>query len=167
LGEFQIDGIPPAPRGIPKIEVTYEISADGILIVTSKLSDSNIEKKLEIKNDSNRLSQEEIQRMIDEAEKYKEQDKILRETIEAKNQFENAIYTAKAQNSNNNEQISKVVDDALGWLESHQNDSKEEYEKQLQLFTMKLAANQSSSENTNEEEKKNDEETGPAIEEVD
>lgn len=167
LGEFQIDGIPPAPRGVPKIEVTYEISADGILLVTSKLLDSNIEKKLEIKNDNNRLSNEEIQKMIEEAEKYKEQDKILKETIEAKNQLENTIYSTKADNNDQNEQITKLVKESIDWLENHQHDVKEEYEKQLQLFTMKLAAlrqpNRPPSTTTEEENTTNE----PKIDEVD
>jgi len=153
LGEFEIEGIPPAPRGVPKIEVTYEINADGILTVTSKLADSNIEKKLEIRNDNNRLSQEEIEKMIGEAEKYKEQDKILKETIETRNQFENVVYSAKNQSSD-----SQIVKDALDWLETHRNASKEEYETEMKSFLEKMAQ-QTPQQTSGEDE--------PKIEEVD
>ena len=133
LGQFVIEGIPPAPRGIPKIEVTYEISADGILMVTSKLLDTNIEKKLEIKNDNNRLSAEQIQKMVEDAEKFKEEDKILKETIEVRNQFENSLYTMKQQNSNN-EDIQKIISENMEWLEKHPQGTKDEYETQSKLF---------------------------------
>lgn len=135
LGEFEIEGIPPAPRGVPKIEVTYEINADGILTVTSKLVDSNIEKKLEIRNDNNRLSAEEIERMVQEAERYKEQDKILRETVEAKNQFENVVYATKNQHdAPKSEEHEALVKGAIEWLDTHQNATKEEYESEMKTF---------------------------------
>lgn len=138
LGEFEIEGIPPAPRGVPKIEVTYEINADGILTVTSKLADSDIEKKLEIRNDNNRLSQDEIQRMIDDAEQFKEQDKAMRERIEAKNQFENLIYSTKSQYPDNTE-IQTCVKSSIEWLENHDQSSKEELENQSKIFMEKIS----------------------------
>ena len=163
LGEFEIEGIPPAPRGIPKIEVTYEINADGILTVTSKLADTDIEKKLEIRNDNNRLSQEEIQRMIDDADKFKEQDKVLRETIESKNQFENIVYTTKSQYADNTD-VQAIVKDAIEWLETHQHATKDDYENESKTFMEKLSpftTSSSSSTNVNEEPSE------PKVEEVD
>ncbi len=138
LGEFDIEGIPPAPRGVPKIEVTYEINADGILTVTSKLADTDIEKKLEIRNDNNRLSQEEIDRMVAEADKFKEQDQILRETVEAKNQYENIVYSTKSQYSEN-DQVQGVVKNAIEWLETHQHATKEEYAKETETFLKSIS----------------------------
>lgn len=138
LGQFVIDGIPPAPRGVPKLEVTYEINADGILTVTSKLLDTNIEKKLEIKNDNNRLSTEQIQKMVEDAEKYKEEDKILKETVEVRNQFENALYVTKQQHSSS-EEIQKIVSANLEWLETHQQATKEEYESKSKLFIEEIS----------------------------
>lgn len=137
LGEFDIEGIPPAPRGVPKIEVTYEINADGILTVTSKLSDTDIEKKLEIRNDNNRLSQEEIERMIEDAEKFKEQDQLLRETSEAKNQLENLVYSTKSQYTEN-EDVQAIVKSAIEWLETHQFATKEEFAKETEEFMKKV-----------------------------
>lgn len=163
LGEFEIEGIPPAPRGVPKIEVTYEINADGILMVTSKLLDSNIEKKLEIRNDNNRLSTEDIERMVQEAEKYKEQDKIVRETVEAKNQFENMVYGAKNQHDVPNSE--ELVKGAMEWLDTHQNATKEEYEAETKKFLealQKLTATATATATTAPKE-----DGEPTIEEVD
>jgi L1 cell adhesion molecule like protein len=162
LGEFEIEGIPPAPRGIPKIEVTYEINADGILTVTSKLADTDIEKKLEIRNDNNRLSQDEIQRMIDDADKFKEQDKVLRETIESKNQFENIVYTTKSQYADNTE-VQTLVKNTIEWLETHQLATKEEYDNQSKNFMEKIASFTASSSTSDQQEKPLE----PKVEEVD
>lgn len=167
LGEFEIEGIPPAPRGVPKIEVTYEINADGILTVTSKLADSDIEKKLEIRNDNNRLSQDEIDRMVREAEQYKEQDKLLKDTIEAKNQFENMLYTVKNQYTND-EKVQEMVKEGLEWLEKNVMATKEAYDEEMKKFTEKIGEiikmSESSSPSSSPEEPKDDE---PKIEEID
>lgn len=144
LGEFEIEGIPPAPRGVPKIEVTYEINADGILTVTSKLVDAGIEKTLEIRNDNNRLSSDEIQRMIDEAEKYKEQDQLLRKRIEAKNQFENILYATKNQYTDN-EEVQTIVKEEMEWLDTHTEASAEEYESKTKALIDRISKFASSS----------------------
>lgn len=166
LGEFEIEGIPPAPRGVPKIEVTYEINADGILTVTSKLADSDIEKKLEIRNDNNRLSQEEIDRMVQEAEQYKEQDKLLKETIEARNQFENIIYSIKSQYANNQE-VQELVKQGLEWLEKNPMSSKEVYEEEMKTFTEKVADLVKSTSPSTDSESTTPSPEEPKIEEVD
>merc|ERR1712087_72802 len=81
LGKFQLDGIPPAPRGVPQIEVTYDIDANGILNVASVDKSTGKSEKITITNDKGRLSPEDIQRMVDDAEKYAEADKAVRETV--------------------------------------------------------------------------------------
>lgn len=162
LGEFEIEGIPPAPRGVPKLEVTYEINADGILTVTSKLADSDIEKKLEIRNDNNRLSQDEIQRMIDEAEKFKEQDKSLRETVDAKNQYENMVYTTKAQHPENTE-VQDLVKASIDWLECHPYATKEEFEVEVKTFFENVSKYTSAPSHASDETPSSE----PIVEEVD
>ena len=170
LGEFEIEGIPPAPRGVPKLEVTYEINADGILTVTSKLADSDIEKKLEIRNDNNRLSQDEIQRMIDEAEKFKEQDKTLRETVDAKNQYENMVYTTKAQHPENTD-VQDLVKASIDWLESHPYATKEEFEVEVKTFFENVSKYTSTPSHTSDETPSHTSDetpsSDPKVEEVD
>ncbi|KAI9361595.1 heat shock protein 70 family [Zopfochytrium polystomum] len=97
LGKFELTGIPPAPRGVPQIEVTFEIDVNGILRVSAQDKGTGKSESITITNDKGRLSQEEIDRMILEAEQFAEEDKILKEKIEAKNLLENYIYTIKQQ----------------------------------------------------------------------
>lgn len=164
LGEFQIDGIPPAPRGIPQIEVTYDISADGILKTTAKIVGSDVEKTLEIKNDNNRLSQEQIEKMIKEAEQYQEEDKKLRERIEAKNQLENFLYASKENQKENNE-YQDFIKKEIEWLESHTTEYAQVYKDRMETVIKGLSSFQPKevpTEKTVEETK--DE---PVIQEVD
>jgi L1 cell adhesion molecule like protein len=93
LGKFTLEGIPPAPHGIPKIEVTLEIDLNGILNMTGIDKDTGLEKKITISNENCRLSKEDIERMIAEAEEYKKQDELIRERIEAKNNLEKFSYS--------------------------------------------------------------------------
>jgi len=88
LGSFMLEGIPSAPRGQPQIDVTFEIDANGILTVTAVEKGSGQENEITIKNDRNRLSDEEIQRLIDEANEHLEEDKKAREIAQLKNQLE-------------------------------------------------------------------------------
>lgn len=124
LGEFQLEGIPPAPRGLPKIEVSYDINENGILEVTAKVEESNISKSLVITNDKGRLSKEDIDRMVEEAEKYKEQDLMVREKHDRKNQFEQYLYSTKKMIEEKTipikeefrERAEKLVADNLEWI---------------------------------------------------
>ena len=90
-GQFELSGIPPAPRGVPQIEVTFDIDANGILNAAAKDKGSGKDKKITIKNNKGKLSKEEVEQMINEAEKYKEEDDKQRERINAKNAFENYV----------------------------------------------------------------------------
>jgi molecular chaperone DnaK len=96
LGKFQLTGIPPAPRGIPQIEVTFDIDANGIINVSAKDLGTGKEQKVEIKSGSG-LSEEEVERMVQDAEAHAEEDRKQRELVEARNQGENAAYQAEKQ----------------------------------------------------------------------
>lgn len=95
LGTFDLSGIPPAPRGIPKIDVTFDLDANGILNVSALENSSGKSKKIQIKNDKGRLSQKDIERMLEEAEKYKDEDERQREKISARNSLESYVFSVK------------------------------------------------------------------------
>merc|ERR1719162_377042 len=96
LGKFNLDGIPPMPRGQPQIDVTFDIDANGILNVSAIEKSTGKEDKITITNDKGRLSQDEIERMVSEAEKYKAEDDANRNRIESKNGLENYAYSMKS-----------------------------------------------------------------------
>jgi len=138
LGKFQLDGIRPMPRGVPQIEVTYDIDANGILNVSAVEKSTGKENKITITNDKGRLSKADVDRMIAEAEKYKAQDDIQRKKIEAKNGLEN--YCFSLRNSLNEEKISKAlgsdkitlekkIQEVTNWLENHPDEQPEVYEE--------------------------------------
>jgi len=91
LGTFDLSGIPPQPRGQPQIEVTFEIDSDGIMHVAAQDKATNRQEKITITNDKGRLTQEEIDRMIEEAERFAEEDKLIKERLDAKNAFDGYI----------------------------------------------------------------------------
>merc|ERR1719347_566630 len=95
LGKFHLDGIPPAPRGVPQIEVTFDIDANAILNVTAMDKSTGKENKITITNDKGRLSKEEIDKMVNDAEKYKAEDEKQRERISAKNSLESYAFNVK------------------------------------------------------------------------
>tara|TARA_B100000780_G_scaffold250841_2_gene197164 strand:- start:7634 stop:9640 length:2007 start_codon:yes stop_codon:yes gene_type:complete len=125
LGEFQLTGIPMAPRGVPKIEVSFDIDANGILNVSAKDQGTGIENKVVINNDSGRLTSEDIERMVAEAEQYKDIDKANKERIESKNKLENYLYNIKTSISDgkltfdddDKELMSQICEDGLKWLD--------------------------------------------------
>ncbi|KAL4176227.1 70-kilodalton heat shock protein [Phytophthora ramorum] len=144
LGKFNLDAIPPMPRGVPQIDVTFDIDANGILNVSAVEKSTGKENKITITNDKGRLSQSDIDRMVAEAEKYKSEDEANKVRIEAKNALENYAYSLR--NSLNDEKLKeqipeadkKVVDDkvteTINWLDANQSAEKEEYEsKQKEL----------------------------------
>merc|ERR1711981_430611 len=95
LGKFHLDGIPPMPRGVPQIEVTYDIDANGILNVSSVEKSTGKENKITITNDKGRLSKDEIEKMVSDAEKYKAEDEAVANRITAKNGLENYCFQMK------------------------------------------------------------------------
>jgi len=138
LGSFDLTGIPPAARGVPQIEVTFEIDSNGILQVSAKDKGTNKENKITITNDQNRLTPEEIQKMVDDAEKFAEEDKLVKETTEAKNGLESYAYSLKRQiddkeqlggkiSEEDKEKIQSIVDEKLEWLKDHDEASAEEF----------------------------------------
>jgi L1 cell adhesion molecule like protein len=96
LGDFHLDGIPPAPRGVPQIEVTFDLDANGIMNVSALEKGTGIKQEITIKNDGDRLTQEDIERMVQEAEKFKDDDEKVKEKVEAFNQYEALIYQSKS-----------------------------------------------------------------------
>jgi molecular chaperone DnaK len=125
LGKFQLTGIPPAPRGIPQIEVGFDIDANGIVNVTAKDLGTGKEQKIEIKSGSG-LAEEEVERMVKDAEAHAEEDRRLREVVEARNTAENAAYQAERQvkemgdtlDSSAKEEIEAAIKDVRDNLES-------------------------------------------------
>ena len=109
LGTFKLDGIPPAPRGIPQIEVSFDLDANGIMKVEAKEKGSGKSENITIENDKGRLSAEDIERMVEEAEKFKDDDLKLKERIDAKNEFEGLLFQTKT--SIENDKIKEKLSD--------------------------------------------------------
>jgi len=142
LGKFDLTGIPPAPRGVPQIEVTFEIDENSILSVIAKEKGTGKEEQITITNDKGRLSKEEIEAMIRDSEKFAEQDKELKEKIDAKNSLENYIYTMKNTiedkekladkiEADDKDKIKEALSDAQDWLSSHDDADRDDLESQL------------------------------------
>merc|ERR1719161_1537911 len=129
LGKFNLDGIPPMPRGQPQIEVTFDIDANGILNVSAVEKSTGKEQKITIKNDKNRVSAEEIERLVQEAERYKSEDDANRARVEAKNALENYCFQVKCSiSAEDKEKITSAISDTQSWLDSNQAAEKEEFE---------------------------------------
>jgi len=140
LGKFELGGIPPAPRGVPQIEVTFEIDVNGILHVSAEDKGSGNKQSITITNEKGRLSEDEIKRMVKEAEDAAEEDRIARERVNARNQLEGYVY--QVRNSINDddklgskisetdkETIQEAVKSTLDWLDENKNAEKEEYDE--------------------------------------
>ena len=125
LGTFRLDGIPPAPRTVPKIDVTIEVDANGIVNVTAVETASGKKSNIVIKNEKGRLSKEEIDRMVSDAEKFKDQDDKAKEKIQARNGLEQVCYTCKSQLADNKDKcadpdtLSKLIEETLSWLQNN------------------------------------------------
>jgi L1 cell adhesion molecule like protein len=140
LGTFNLTGIPPAPRGVPKIEVTFNLDANGIVNVSAKDSSTGNSKNITISNDKGRLSKEEIDKMLAEAEKYKEEDEKQRQRVAARNQLEGYVFNVKQAvdeaGSKLCEEEKRAVrsecDSVLQWLDSNILAEKDELEHKLQ-----------------------------------
>nr|WGF13370.1 heat shock protein 70 [Sinohyriopsis schlegelii] len=140
LGRFELTGIPPAPRGVPQIEVTFDIDANGILNVSAVDKSSGKSNKITITNDRGRLSKEDIDRMVADADKYKAEDDKQRERVSARNALENYIFSVKQAVSDTGDRlsvddkrkVSDTCDQALKWLDNNSLAEKEEFDQKLQ-----------------------------------
>ncbi|KAG8996956.1 70-kilodalton heat shock protein [Tulasnella sp. 427] len=144
LGKFDLTGIPPAPRGVPQIEVTFDVDANGILNVSAADKTTGKSNRITITNDKGRLSKEEIDRMVNEAEKYKAEDEAAAARISAKNGLESYAYNLRNTINDSNlkdkfaagdkETLESAVNETISWLDASQEAAKEEYEsKQKEL----------------------------------
>ncbi|GAA5820989.1 hypothetical protein JCM10212_006409 [Sporobolomyces blumeae] len=143
LGKFELSGIPPAPRGVPQIEVTFDIDANGILNVSAADKTTGKSNKITITNDKGRLSKEEIDRMVADAEKYKAEDEEAAARITAKNGLESYSYNLRNSvdgdlkdklDASDKEALDKAISETISWLDASAEASKEEYEeKQKEL----------------------------------
>merc|ERR1711902_85817 len=187
LGKFDLTNIPPAPRGTPQIEVTFDVDSNGILNVSALEKGSGKAEKITITNDKGRLSKEEIEKMVADAEKFKGEDDKQKERIAAKNGLESYCFNMKSTMEDENlksklsaEELSgaeSALDDALKWMDSNQLAEKEEFEdKQKELETMSRpimskiyggAGGQSCGQQQQRSTSNSNGGSGPTIEEVD
>jgi len=141
LGKFELQGIPPAPRGVPQINVCFDIDANGILNVSAEDKSTGQKNKITITNDKGRLSKEDIERMVQEAEKYKAEDEEHKKKIEAKNGLENYAYNMKNTMNDDNvggkidaddkAKITAAVEETISWLDGNQTAEVDEFEDKL------------------------------------
>ncbi|KAB7497414.1 Heat shock protein cognate 3 [Armadillidium nasatum] len=141
LGKFDLTGIPPAPRGIPQIEVTFEVDANGILQVSAEDKGTGNKEKIVITNDQNRLTPEDIDRMIKDAEVFADEDKKLKERVDARNELESYVYGLKNQLSDkekmggklsdsDKEKLEEAIDEKIKWLEENSEADVEDFKTQ-------------------------------------
>lgn len=140
LGKFDMTGIPPAPRGTPQIEVTFEIDENSILSVSAIEKGTGKKESITITNDKGRLTKEEIESMIKDAEKFADQDKQLKEKIDSKNALDNYIYTmrntiedkeklAEKIDEADKEKIKEALTEAQEWITSHEDAEKDDLDQ--------------------------------------
>ena len=181
LGEFNLNGLPPMPRGVPQIEITYDIDANGILNVSAVEKSSGKTEKITVTNDKGRLSAEDIQRMVDEAEQFKDDDEKIRKQMESKNGLDNYIYQVKNSISEEpiksklseleRESLDNKIKEIQDWSSENYNASTEENDmkkSELEAIFTPIMTKMYQENNSNpvqmEEE---DDDDGPKIEEVD
>merc|ERR1719272_1237223 len=146
LGKFELSGIPPAPRGVPQIEVTFEIDANGILQVGAEDKGTGKAEKITITAEKGRLSDEEIERMVKEAEDYAEEDKAIKERIDSRNGLESYLYNLKNAldddekgvsdniSAEDKKELQDIIDETLDWMDENPEADKEDYdEKQKEV----------------------------------
>jgi heat shock protein 1/8 len=141
LGKFELAGIPPAPRGVPQINVCFDIDANGILNVSAEDKTAGVKNKITITNDKGRLSKEDIEKMVHDAERYKNEDEEVKKKVDAKNGLENYAYNMRNTikdagnlSSDDKQKLEKAVNDAISWLDANQLAEVDEFEdKQKEL----------------------------------
>lgn len=136
LGEFLLEGIPPMPRGQPQIEVSFEVDANGILKVSAKEKTTGKEMQIEIKNDKGRLSDSDIEKMIQDAELYKSQDEEYKMTLETKQSYEQSLYKIKSEMEQSSiaekENVLQKINEDIQWLTTHNDESIDVYKTKIQ-----------------------------------
>ena len=183
LGEFQLNGIPPMPRGVPQIEITYDVDADGILNVSALEKSSGKKENITVTNDRGRLSQEDIDRMVKEAEEFKEDDMKQKEKVDAKNELEMLIFQCKSQlekpevqeklNSEDKDEANARLNEIQTWIDNDEEKEKHQYEekkKEIETLSMKLfqpPENNSETTETNNSSYEEEQDNSPSIEEID
>uniref|UniRef100_A0AAY4AF16 Heat shock protein 70 n=1 Tax=Denticeps clupeoides TaxID=299321 RepID=A0AAY4AF16_9TELE len=140
LGKFELTGIPPAPRGVPQIEVTFDIDANGIMNVSAVDKSTGKENKITITNDKGRLTKEDIERMVQEAEQYKAEDDVQRDKVSAKNSLESYAFNMKSTvedeklkgkiSDEDKQKILEKCNSVISWLDKNQSAEKDEFEHQ-------------------------------------
>jgi L1 cell adhesion molecule like protein len=148
LGKFMLEGIPPAPRGTPQIEVKFELDSNGILSVTASDKGTGKSKNITITNDKGRLSKEEIDRMVNEAEKYRQEDLSMMKKIEAKNKLENLIFGMKSSlntlekklSETDRKEVEAEIEKYSAWVRDNENASTDELEEKFTEFESKFQA---------------------------
>lgn len=143
LGSFELSGLPPAPRGVPQIEVSFDVDANGILSISAADKGTGKKESLTITSEKGRLSEEDIERMVQEAEAFAEQDAAEKDKVQARNNLEAYLYNLKNSmndalqgklSDDDRKSLSTAVEDALVWLEDHPAAEKQEYdEKQKEV----------------------------------
>jgi len=138
LGKFDLNGIPPAPRGVPQIEVTFDLNADGILHVGAKDKKTGKSGSIKIESNKGRMSEEEIKKRIEEAERFKKEDEEIAKKVKAKNELENFAYSLRNMlddeklksviSDEDKETVSKAVTECIDWVDSNPNAELDEFE---------------------------------------
>jgi heat shock protein 5 len=143
LGKFELTGIPPAPRGVPQIEVTFEVDANGILQVSAEDKGTGKSEKITITAEKGRLSEEDIERMVKEAEEFAEEDKKVKDRIDARNGLESYLYNLKNSledeekgvsdkiSAEDKKELQDIIDETLDWMDSNPEADKEDYDEKL------------------------------------
>lgn len=135
LGKFDLQGIPPAPRGVPQIEVCFDLDANSILSVSAEdKNNASNKKSIRIEQQKGRLSAEEIDRIVKEAEKFKAEDEAKKAKIDARNQFENVLYQSKQQIGEKIPAVDEKCDEYIVWLEDNEDASTEELQAKMKEF---------------------------------
>jgi len=172
LGTFDLTGIPAAPRGTPQINVRFDVDANGILNVSAEDKASGNSEKITITNDKGRLSKDDIEKMVQDAEKYKDEDEKYAKRVEAKNGLENYCYQMKGTvekiEGEDKETVETKVSEVLEWLDTNQSAETEEFEakqKELTDVCTPIITKMYAEENKDEPEPSST--SGPIIEEVD
>jgi L1 cell adhesion molecule like protein len=144
LGEFKLDGIAPAARGVPQIEVSFDVDENGIMNISATDKASSKSQKITITNNKGRLSKDDIERLVKEAEKFKGEDELVRKKVESKNSLENYIYSVR--NSLKDEKIKDkfkpeertelehLLDETKKWFDENPSQAHEEYDQKLKVI---------------------------------